>query len=456
MANETEKKEFADLVRAHIDETACTSFKTIQAQFNQKLGRRLLTHEQRIISEVMSERVTFISPILAPPDLGESNILPHEQSISQSIQPHEILICMAYSDDYTLGTICELIVRAYALKHGYQFLSQVLPYEEMMRAISPRQHCAWYKALLIRNLLHHLDLPVPSQPQPQPQPVVTDWKFLVWIDADALILNSAIRIEDILSNSFHFLFPDNEEAASASSSSPHKFPDLIISQDFSATSSCPINTGVMIVQNTSWSQSLWEDVWSHRFCEKYHAVYFYDQSALIKCLKMRNIHLPSCLYKMETDDTSRRRISRVQILPCCVLNSNRISPRRILVSQAISRETDTEPALSLHHLLDSDSDSTSLEEPFDYDLSEIDKELTEGILVPTDSTNLTFPQDAHFIFHAVGKWNKMKPILRVCQLFRLIRDDHLLRYCRLKGIDFRLYRGKCGGIPSQEKREVAS
>jgi hypothetical protein len=443
-----ERNEFYDLVKAHIDETGCSSFKTIQYNLNAKLGRRLLRHEQRIISEVISERVTFISQTPSSA-LNDGNALSHNHHIPQPIQSHEILICMAYSDDYTLGNICELIIRNYALKHGYQFLCQVLPYDEMMRVISPRHHCAWYKALLIRNLLNHFDLPS------QPQPVLRDWKYLVWIDADALILNSNISIEDILSNNFHFLY--NQNGTGQSLQSPPvveqlSFPDLIISQDFSSTSSCPINTGVMIVQNTIWSQSLWEDVWSHPFCEKYHDVYFYDQSALIKCLKIRNIHFPSCLYQRDMKQSHVGMISRVQILPCCILNSNRICPNR--VTQGVLSRGDsegiTEPTLSLVHLLDT---QRSNEEGLDFDLSEIDKELTEGILLESDSST-SFPKDAHFIFHAVGKWNKMKPILRVCQLFNLIREEDLQRYCQSKGVDFRLYRGKCGGIPYQEKKVI--
>lgn len=35
----------------------------------------------------------------------------------------------------------------------YDYISVVLPYEAMLQKIQPRQHCAWFKALLILNLL---------------------------------------------------------------------------------------------------------------------------------------------------------------------------------------------------------------------------------------------------------------------------------------------------------------
>lgn len=63
----------------------------------------------------------------------------------------------------------------------YDYLSVVMPYEAMLQKIQPRQHCAWFKALLILNLLkccspspshyrdigtqEYLSLPSPQTPQ---------------------------------------------------------------------------------------------------------------------------------------------------------------------------------------------------------------------------------------------------------------------------------------------------
>ena len=311
----------------------------------------------------------------------------------------------------------------------------------MMAMIQPRKHCAWYKALLIRNLLKaEGDIPRP-----------TNWKYLVWIDADAIVMNFHQSIEGILHN--HFVSSHSLPSSPPFSSSQSIFSDLIISQDFSSSSSCPLNTGVMIIQRTPWSQSLWEDVWCHPSCEKYHHVYFYDQSALIKCLKLRNVHLPSCCLVDETMTESsphKKNIPRVQILPCALLNSNRISPR--MYRQNLQQDhtiSSTLATISIQQLIPSSAKGDDELENLDQlpELSDVDRELTEGIKV-SSSCNL-LENGANFIFHAVGGWNKMKAILRVCQLHGLLSPQEINSYRRSNGIEFRLYRGKCGGVPSR-------
>ena len=63
------------------------------------------------------------------------------------------LLVTAYSDDYRVGYLTEQVNRAYASKHQYPFHSVKLPAKDMLSAVSPKQHCAWYKILLLRTLL---------------------------------------------------------------------------------------------------------------------------------------------------------------------------------------------------------------------------------------------------------------------------------------------------------------
>ncbi len=61
--------------------------------------------------------------------------------------------------------------------------------------------------------------------------------------------------------------------------------DLIIAEDMHP--GCLVNAGVMLIRLSQWSLDLWQDIWSSDKSKRYHNVYYYEQSALIKCLKLR-------------------------------------------------------------------------------------------------------------------------------------------------------------------------
>jgi hypothetical protein len=69
-----------------------------------------------------------------------------------------------------------------------------------------------------------------------------DYKYLVWIDADAIIANPSIRIESFI----------------------EKYPgySLYLCEDIIIQQEC-INSGVMIIANTDWSYNLFLNVWSN-------------------------------------------------------------------------------------------------------------------------------------------------------------------------------------------------
>jgi hypothetical protein len=151
----------------------------------------------------------------------------------------------------------------------------VMPYEAMMETIYPRQHCAWFKALLVLNLLQrcfspgvaahsfcdstaqeYLSLPAPQAPRgsvshtpsspsssaqgeaEESSPtdggdgddnaMFAKYKYLLWIDADAAVIGQEQPLQSFLQQA-------------------HAQCDLLISEDMGGeeggSSCCPINTG---------------------------------------------------------------------------------------------------------------------------------------------------------------------------------------------------------------------
>jgi len=165
----------------------------------------------------------------------------------------DIMIVMAYSNDYTIGNLCQQVNECYAKQHGYSFfVADVQSPEEMINVIKPKLHFTWYKIYLLLKLMsdeanQHI-------------------KYFFWVDGDALVLNMNSCLQDYITKG------DNK--------------DLIIAEDMHTC--CLINAGVFFIKNSSWSLSLLQDVWQYT---KYNEVYYYEQSALIKCLGLRKERL---------------------------------------------------------------------------------------------------------------------------------------------------------------------
>ena len=63
-----------------------------------------------------------------------------------------VLMFTAFSQDYSLGYICEHVNKTYCARYGYLFRSYVLPYQEIMNKVAPKSHCTWFKVYLIRQV----------------------------------------------------------------------------------------------------------------------------------------------------------------------------------------------------------------------------------------------------------------------------------------------------------------
>jgi len=102
--------------------------------------------------------------------------------------------------------------KKYCQKHGYDFIS-------CNENLDPSRHPAWSKVLLIQQAFKR-----------------PDCKWVVWLDADTLIMNQGIPLENFIDEKY----------------------DLIIAHDFEG-----INSGVMFFRNCEWSKIFLDKVYTH-------------------------------------------------------------------------------------------------------------------------------------------------------------------------------------------------
>jgi hypothetical protein len=135
-----------------------------------------------------------------PPSRGAvEHLAPRRRTKARRAQ---IAIATLYTPEIAhLGARTSQIVARYARRHGYQALIA-------RQSLDAARHPAWSKLLLIEHFL--VDHPACA--------------WLMWIDADAVIMNPRQRLEDLVDEDVDFL----------------------VAEDRSST---PINTGVFFVRN---------------------------------------------------------------------------------------------------------------------------------------------------------------------------------------------------------------
>jgi len=218
-------------------------------------------------------------------------------------EPLHFTILMAYSPDYTLGRLCSRVNAAYARRHGYGFICETIGAAELEEGRTAHWHkvrmlrthmgtlLAQRRALLLASSHHALAdvaeddggsssaasrqldavLGGPSRAPPPPLPSGLDARstFLVWIDADAVVVRHELSLSMLLE-----LLPPGGATK-----------QLICGEDLSTI--CRLNTGVLLCRVSGWSERLWADVWSAEASRRYHARLFHEQSALEKQLHAR-------------------------------------------------------------------------------------------------------------------------------------------------------------------------
>ena len=163
----------------------------------------------------------------------------------------DVTILMAFSSDYLVGHLCRAVNADWAALHGFSFACDVKPRQEMLDSITPREACTWYKVSMINRFLQ------------DPTVCKEHGHYLVWLDADAVVLNQSTTVSDLVN---------------AAEGKP-----LIIGEDLSPC--CLLNAGVMIIEVCDWSRNFFHEVWASELAVKYHNRNFHEQSTLIRLLQ---------------------------------------------------------------------------------------------------------------------------------------------------------------------------
>lgn len=156
-----------------------------------------------------------------------------------------IFFSIAYSSDIAVVTIAagneyQQVVspaienkKKYCELHGYDFLL-------CNEVLDPSRPPSWSKVLLLGELLEN-----------------SSYKWLFWTDADSLIMNYSIRLEDLIDDRY----------------------DMIITRDFAS-----ICAGEFFLKKSEWSKQFLKDIYTHTECINHG---WWEQCAMIEELKIK-------------------------------------------------------------------------------------------------------------------------------------------------------------------------
>ena len=153
----------------------------------------------------------------------------------------KLKIIQYYTPNLTYAPISEKINRDYCQKHNIDYFSETSA-DTIFNASNGRA-LQWYKILFVQEQLRN-----------------SDHDYIIYLDADAVIVKPEKDIRDIISE-----YPDS---------------DLIIARDFGPDL---VNTGVMIFKNTPWSIDFLERVWhagDHVARGKFKADIWHEQTIM--------------------------------------------------------------------------------------------------------------------------------------------------------------------------------
>lgn len=211
----------------------------------------------------------------------------------------------SFTSDYSLGWLCAPVNQRYAERHGYAFMSEVLhPNTASDEAHQDDRHPTWNKVQLVHALLQGL-----VEDHDAPLPIPRDTTHLLWVDADAAVVQQSVRVEDLWRD-----LPSSIE--------------LLIGED--VTSCCLINAGVFSVRVSEWSLKLWRDVWSSKASRKFHNCRYHEQSALLRQLERRGEGLDLAQHPFHSfcgGHSTPKLFPHVCVLPRHMFNTNRCDLR---------------------------------------------------------------------------------------------------------------------------------
>eukprot|EP00971_Amphidinium_carterae_P187224 3716141-Amphidinium_carterae.1 len=160
---------------------------------------------------------------------------------STSLANLRFLVVTAFDTRYEVGYLCSIVNEAYSHRHCYTFRRVLLSPTSMLQ-LSCMRHGAWAKVALVSQMLtENNDAESPKK-----------FDYIVWIDADALVLNHDR--------------PLHEFVAAAGGS------DFIVGEDMADTDL--LNTGLFFCRvGSEWMRNLmskwWEESdtrWHHTVC----------------------------------------------------------------------------------------------------------------------------------------------------------------------------------------------
>lgn len=177
------------------------------------------------------------------------------------------LVVTAFDTNYEVGYLCSVVTEAYCQRNGYGFRRLLLS-PEKMKSWACGRHLAWSKVALLGHLLEALF------PDSELGCKVMDFEYIVWIDADAMVLDHAIQLQEFV------------ELA--------KGADFIIGEDMADTDL--LNTGLMFFRCSSkWCKEMLRRWWSDSD-PQWHNEVCWDQTGLCRLLSQDGFGLEKLWY----------------------------------------------------------------------------------------------------------------------------------------------------------------
>jgi hypothetical protein len=356
----------------------------------------------------------------------------------QGKQQHcQVTIVMAYSDDYSIGRLCESVNRAYASRYGHPFVSHVSPAEDILRIIHPKKHVTWYKIFLLRNLMRQAlsdmgyseeellniengahrfkDKRCDEEGPPRGESKIADreessisleetnqrplpvmcgsenqqpLQYLFWVDGDAMFVHHDLSMDEFL-----------EEA---------QYKDLIIAEDMHKLN--PINAGVFLLRVCPWSLEFLESTWIN---QRYDATYYYEQSAMIKAIRNRKqgLYYIRPFHSFDGGPQDVKLFPNLAIFPLALFSSNNLMSAE--ESEIIVREYENNCCLNKKE----GRSSSSVTKPSETESK--DKIVANTVSEYHSCEENDTRKRPLFIFHAAGMRSKLNILKAVIIKYKL-------------------------------------
>jgi hypothetical protein len=220
------------------------TFNQLQHELSTHLQRSLTTDERHLVSKVLLSFQIQTATDSLKDERRSSAVALQDQGNSRK----KFIVASAYTHNYYEGVVCGAINRRWCERQGYEYVEDVLSLDDMRTLIAPRA-VSWYKVLMLKRIMGDLARLIHEGVQ-----------YVVWVDADAFILDVEARLESIVE------LAENRE--------------LIMAED----RTFPVNAGIFLLRVCDWSQQFLEELWVEK---SYFMTSPFEQSAFAKLLRRR-------------------------------------------------------------------------------------------------------------------------------------------------------------------------